>query len=185
MDSSSNSSIEKCTCDKSEPSQESDSSTSENSSAPKDKRMKISLTALGLNLRRNRSKRSKKPSGNTPTTSATSTCKEIAKKSLKWGGIKFSCAKKEPKVAFVDDISNCCKCMCYRRSEEQGIVEPVKENQEQEVAAGGSNEVELEPEKDLVVVQQNDVDEGEGVKGIYGISRPSSCICIGPWDMHW
>ncbi|XP_044270078.1 suppressor of cytokine signaling 5 [Tribolium madens] len=181
MDSSSSSSIEKCNCDKSEPSQESDSSNSECS--PKDKKIKISLTSLGLNLRRGRSKRNKKSNQITPSTSSgAGTSKEITKKSPKWG-IKFNCAKKEPKVAFVEESTNCCKCTCYRRTEEHeagpGTVFASEDNERTNEIVDQSNEEENREEV------QNENEEGEGVKGIYGISRNSSCLCIGQWDMHW
>ncbi|XP_068892301.1 suppressor of cytokine signaling 5-like isoform X2 [Tenebrio molitor] len=174
MDTSSNSSIEKCSCDKSEPSQESDSSNSESSAAPKDKKIKISLTSLGLNLRRGRSKRNKKAHQTTPSSSfGASTSKEITKKSPKWG-IKFNYTKKEPKVAFAEENTNCCKCTCYRRTEEH------------EAGPEAANEGDFAESREAEQ-HQNDEDDGEGVRGIYGMSmsRNLTCLCIGAWDMHW
>lgn len=144
MDSTSNSSIEKCTCDKSldvaHASIESDSSNCStlsehhqtapsSSGATKEKKLKKLF-----NLRRNfPPKRSKKHSP-TETASNTRFCNSSSSnnsggccctnapsssKSSKWS-IKFACTKKEPKVALNasevgSNASHCCRCKCYRR----------------------------------------------------------------------
>lgn len=130
---------EKCTCDKSDNTQESDSSSSD--ASPNTKKNKISLQSLGLHLRRGRSlhfrsKRSKKndESSSSSSTNSSPTSSSSLKKSPIWG-LKFNCSKREPKVSSVEN-QNCCKCTCYRRIDEHhlgaGVVfenEPVQKNE--------------------------------------------------------
>lgn len=213
------SSIEKCTCgtDKSgEPSQESDSSNSECS--PKDKKLKISLAALGLKLRRGRSKRNNKKtnnnnnnpstsssSGSSSSTTASSSKNNAKKASPKWPLKLNCCIKKVAREAVIPQENNvaCCKGDCFKKIDEPEIVGdvvtaavspaaavlPVEENAN--VSSSNfegvyNNGLELNENNSAEVVEvERPQNENEEVRGIYGISRNSSCICIGPWDMHW
>lgn len=111
--------IEKCTCEKSDVTQDSDSSNSDLSPGTKDKKNRLSFQSLGLHLKRGRSlhfrpKRSKKQSESSSANSSPS-----SKKTPIWSGLKFNCARKEPKV--VQETQNSCKCTCYKRTEEHHL----------------------------------------------------------------
>lgn len=130
---------EKCPCEKSEHVQESDESVSDTS--PSKEKRKISLTSLGFNLKRGhslhfKSKRNRTCNESTSSSStSTSPNSSNTKKSPKWG-LKFNCIKKEPKVVATIEPQNCCKCTCYRRTEEHhlgaGVVfeSPTSDNSE-------------------------------------------------------
>lgn len=112
---------EKCSCDKTDTSLESDSSNSESPQISKEKRSKIGL----FNLRRNRalhfnSKRSKKSSqAQCSSSSPNSIGFNPVKKSPKWS-IKFNCTgRKESKIAS-QDTRTCCKCSCFKSLDEAG-----------------------------------------------------------------
>lgn len=116
---------EKCNCEKNEYVPESDESTSDSPSPSKEKR-KISLTSLGFNLKRGhslhfKSKRNKiSNESSSNSIGATSNGSTNTKKSPKWG-LRFNCIKKEPKVVAAAEPQNCCKCTCYRRTEEHHL----------------------------------------------------------------
>lgn len=102
--------IENCSCDEPE--------VVENefydASSSKDKRSKINLFGLCRDKSMAfSSKRNKK----SPIASGSSNSKTIAKKSPKWG-IKFNCTKKETKTAFNSGNQNCCRCTCYKHTNE-------------------------------------------------------------------
>lgn len=136
---------DKCTCDKSENAQESDSSNSDTSPSTKDKKNKISLQSISLHLRRGRSlhfrpKRSKKCGESTSCSTSTSPNSSINLKKAPMWGLRFNCSKKEPKIVSSVDNQNCCKCTCYRRTEEHhlgaGVVFTNEPGEEDETCAG-------------------------------------------------
>ncbi|KAL3284533.1 hypothetical protein HHI36_018691 [Cryptolaemus montrouzieri] len=128
----SESSIDKCSCDRGDKSPESDSSNSESPSGFKLKKSRISLPSLGFNLRRGRSlnftakKNRKSPSDeeNGAAISNGGSSSGAMKKSPKWA-IKFNNTKKESKITLpTQEESNCCKCTCYKRKDENILEEP-------------------------------------------------------------
>lgn len=184
---------EKCSCEKSEL-VESDSSNSE-SAHSKEKRSKISL----FGLRRARplhfaSKRSKK----TPMSAGTSG--SSIKKSPKWG-IKFNCTKREPKVAFNEENQNCCRCTCYRRTNESsGSNEAVPAEDDgktpAEASVSGSSNVDVEYNDNrpqvaaLEQIPTVEIEQIDGIRGIYSTAPVanaiSNIIISAPFlDMQW
>jgi hypothetical protein len=94
-------------------------------------------------------------------------------------------------VAFAEENTNCCKCTCYRRTEEHeagpGTVFSAEEGERvNDVPVEAANEGDFAESREAEQ-HQNDEDDGEGVRGIYGMSmsRNLTCLCIGAWDMHW
>lgn len=157
---------EKCPCEKNEHIQESDESVSD--SSPSKEKRKISLTSLGFNLKRGhslhfKSKKNKVCNESTSSSStSTSPNNNNSKKSPKWG-LKFNCIKKEPKVVATTEPQNCCKCTCYRRTEEHhlgaGVVfeSPACEPLENSISSQG---VESPVETTSTITKiQNDVPE--------------------------
>ncbi|KAK9882364.1 hypothetical protein WA026_020889 [Henosepilachna vigintioctopunctata] len=119
----SDTSIDKCSCERADKSQESDSSNPEASSVNKLKKSRITLPSLGFNLRRGRSiafgaKKNKKSPSEDDNSSVSGSSTGAFKKSAKWP-IKFTCVKKEPKVTLPNqEEQNCCKCTCYKKRDE-------------------------------------------------------------------
>lgn len=190
MNSSSSSSIEKCACDEAESTQDSDSSNSGESPAAKEKKSKISLTSLGFNLRRGRSshfssKRTKKDQ-NSPTNETSSssglTLNTAIKKFPKWG-IKFNCAKREPKSLMNQENQNCCRCTCYKRKDEAEASE-CSEIEKEQVNSSEVSQNDSESNNEEVLVESinreqeanlNAVEEREdGSLGIYG----TNCLAL-------
>ncbi|XP_065162111.1 uncharacterized protein Socs36E isoform X2 [Atheta coriaria] len=195
---------------------------------------KLSLTSLGFNLRRGRSlqfktKRTKKTthcangttsstpsasesgtSSTTPTTSGSGG--GMLKKSPKWP-LKFSCTKRDRErerereaknVATAPDAPSCCRCMCYRRTEEHhlgaGVVFDSEDktakvsnvsNESDDVEAGGRRWIiedygneESPPQQDIQpIIREVPVN----ANSIYGHNRAP--ILVGPMqipiDVNW
>lgn len=106
--------IENCSCDEPEIIENDFSEAS----SSKDKRSKINLFGLcrdkSLPFSSKRNKKS-------ITASGSNSSKTISKKSPKWG-IKFNCTKKETKTAFNSGNQNCCRCTCYKHTNENEVV---------------------------------------------------------------
>lgn len=192
---------DRCSCDKSEL-VESDSSKSKSPMSSKDKKNKISL----FNLRRARSlhftsKRNKKTpqSSTSPSTSTNS-----IEKTPKWS-IKFNCTKKEPKVAFNQENQNCCRCTCYRRTNDHFsgtntvVTSEVSEktstgasvsSSSSNVAVRGYNESRAGQEEALDPISNIDIEQADGIRGIYSTAPATSSIpniiISAPFlDMQW
>lgn len=208
MNSNSSSSIEKCVCDETEASQESDLNAAD-SPPSKDKKPKLSLSSLGLNLRRGRSlhfsKRTKKnqdsvSTSETPSSSNSSNSLNSAIKKLPKWGLKFNCAKKVSKSLLNAANQNCCKCTCYKKKDEgvssdsgdgavgngeeiEGASDENDVVEEQDAAVGG------EKSEDIVQVKDNDVDQQEEANvGIYGtnfLSLPPPVFSGQFLNVHW
>lgn len=130
MNSDSNSSSERCSCDETDIVQESNINST-HSPQTKEKKTKLSLSSLGLNFRRGRSlhfnnKRTKKTTDTNKTldtSSSSSDSSSVAvlnsaiKKLPKWG-LNFSSAKKVSKTFLNAANEHCCKCTCYKKKEE-------------------------------------------------------------------
>lgn len=193
MNSNSSSSLEKCACDEAESTQDSDSSNNAESPAAKEKKSKISLTSLGFNLRRGRSshfssKRTKKdqnsPTNETSSSSSSSglTLNTAIKKFPKWG-IKFNCAKREPKSLMNHENQNCCRCTCYKRKDEEEAGE-CSQVEKEEVNTSDFNQYDSGSNSEEVLVESinreqeanfNAVEEREdGNLGIYG----TNCLTL-------
>ncbi|XP_044756829.1 suppressor of cytokine signaling 5-like isoform X2 [Coccinella septempunctata] len=204
MDSSgSDSSIDKCSCDRGYRSQESDSSSSDSPSAPKTKKSRISLPSLGFNLRRGRSlnftgKKSKKsPTSdeNNSSSSGNSSLSGAMRKSPKWP-LKFHCYKKDPKVALPSqEEQNCCKCTCYKRKEENANEEQNDAPTVSEVAASPDSTVDeplQEQPHEEVTVQQVEIREYNVVRpsdgfdeSIYGVAPIQPSVVVTAPFMEW
>lgn len=193
------SNYEKCLCEKTDQVQESDESVSDSSSPSKEKK-KISLTSLGFNLKRGHSlhfktKRNKVSSESSSSSSSTSPSNtSSSKKSPKWG-LGFNCIKKEPKVVASVESQNCCKCTCYRRTEEHhlgaGVVfestgnEADSSNENSRTLCGNSrnNSQADVPEYFADAVRVETIENVQANKGIYGCTNNSM---IAPFpEMSW
>lgn len=201
MNNSNTSNGDRCSCDKSEL-VESDSSNSESQASSKDKKSKISL----FNLRRARplhftSKRNKKSA---PLSTSPSTSTNSIKKSPKWS-IKFNCTKKEPKVAFNQENQNCCRCTCYRRTNDHfSGTNTVATNDTSEktpteasVSSSSSN-VDVRECSESPAAQAGpsdqipniEIEQTDGIRGIYSTAPATSSIpniiISAPFlDMQW
>lgn len=209
-----NSNCERCFCDETEISQESDTSSNNDSPQTKDKKTKLSLSSLGLNLRRGRSlhftKRGKKIQKTTPETPSSSSNVAVLNSAIrklpKWG-LKFNCAKKVSKT-FLNE--HCCKCTCYKKKDEvecsvlpptasddvvSGKEEVTKavgvdsEEVEAEEAAAAVAVVDVEKNEEAVQTKGSDGEEQEeGNVGIYGtnfLSFPPAVLNGQFLDVHW
>ncbi|KAF5287931.1 hypothetical protein FQA39_LY15601 [Lamprigera yunnana] len=113
MDAGASSNKDKCICEGCDLSNV--NKIDEEETVPKERKLKISFTSFGLNLRRARSlnftgKRTKK-------SSQSGTCSSTGKKTSKWA-MKLNCSKKEPKG---NETNSCCQCTCYRRTGEHPL----------------------------------------------------------------
>lgn len=210
MNSNSNSSIERCACDEIESSDTSRSESPHN----KDKKTRLSLSSLGLNLRRGRSlhftRRSKKNQDlnnvETPSSSSSSVAvlNSAIRKLPKWG-LKFNCAKKVSKSFLSAANDHCCKCTCYKKKDEVGCsVLPAAgdgtvSSKEEEIGVvrveneeGDMEEASGDAEKSVEAAAQTsrgDSDEQEeGSVGIYGtnfLSFPPTVLNGQFLDAHW
>lgn len=179
MNSNSNLSIERCSCDETEISQESDTSSND-SPQTKDKKTKLSLASLGLNLRRGRSlhftKRTKKTqdpitpetsSGSSSTSSSSVAVLNSAIRKLPKWGLKFNCAKKVSKSLLNAANEHCCKCTCYKKKDEVGCSvlptasEEAVSSKEEVVEAVGVEDEEVEVEEAAAVAVVEDVEKNE------------------------
>lgn len=113
---------DKCICE----SMQENNSSSEISPNTKEKKNKISFQSFALNLRRGRSlhfryKRAKKNEDNTARgeTDTSPGTSRASKKGPLWN-LKFNNGKRGLKVAS-NEAQNCCKCTCYRRTEEHHL----------------------------------------------------------------
>ncbi|XP_019865535.1 suppressor of cytokine signaling 5 [Aethina tumida] len=187
MDTSSNSSIEKCSCDKAEQTFESDSSSSDSPNT-KEKKSKIPF----FNFHRGRSlhftKRTKKSTS--PVAGSSKTSGTTIKKSPKWK-IRINCAKKEPKVAYNHSNENCCTCTCYKRTEETTQDPPGCASAEVQtveapnvVDEGGVNCGLINEDADVVVVEPQVMQADDDVV-IYGTAASNIVINAPFADMHW
>lgn len=203
MNSNSNSSIEKCVCDETE----SDASASDSPQSKDKKPAKLSLSSLGLNLRRGRSlhfarrtKKNQEPTtSEAPSSSSVAVLNSAIKKFPKWG-LKFNCAKKVTKSFLNAANQNCCKCTCYKKTEEGGAVggedgavngdaaeiegvSDVNEVVEEDAAVGG------EGIEEVAQAKGNDGEEQEETNvGIYGtnfLSLPPAILNGQFLDVHW
>ncbi|KAJ8910835.1 hypothetical protein NQ315_015570 [Exocentrus adspersus] len=186
---------EKCSCDKSEL-VESDSSNSESPLSSKDKKSKISLFSLRrarpLHFASKRSKKSPQPSSSTNTS---------IKKSPKWS-IKFNCTKKEPKVAFNQENQNCCRCTCYRRTNDTSSNTNLASNDVGEKASpdssstcSGSSNVDADSGENRAQAGSDqspdvEIEQADGIRGIYSTAPATSSIpniiITAPFlDMQW
>ncbi|XP_066152404.1 suppressor of cytokine signaling 5 isoform X1 [Euwallacea fornicatus] len=185
---------DKCSCSRTELSQESEYSYSE-SAQTKEKRSKISF----LNLRKGRSlqfnaKRSKKASQSSQGSNSNSVCFNLVKKSAKWS-IKFNCTgKKESEmVSSGSDGRSCCRCTCFKGvDEDNGSSLSLTSREETSTAQSSNIAEEILPsvveeatsanptnnDNTIQPVPQNSaanpeiphvqVEQAEGVRGIYG-----------------
>lgn len=202
MNNSNTSNGDRCSCDKSEL-VESDSSNSESQASSKDKKSKISL----FNLRRARplhftSKRNKKSA---PLSTSPSTSTNSIKKSPKWS-IKFNCTKKEPKVAFNQENQNCCRCTCYRRTNDHFSGTNTvatsdtseKTPTEASVSSSSSSNVDVRECSESPAAQAGpsdqipniEIEQTDGIRGIYSTAPATSSIpniiISAPFlDMQW
>lgn len=164
-------------------------------SSSKDKRSKINLFGLCRDKTLPfSSKRSKKS-----ITSATSSSKTIAKKSPKWG-IKFNCTKKETKTAFNSGNQNCCRCTCYKHTNENeavpgqstsNFVEDHERLPDQDASTSKSNY--NGNEMDIGEHNMNQIEENGNAKSIYSVvsnslqmNNVSNLIVTPPFsNVHW
>lgn len=202
MNSNSNSSIEKCSCDETE----SDTSANDSPQSKDKKSTKLSLSSLGLNLRRGRSmhfarrtKKTQEPSTSETPSSSVAVLNSAIKKFPKWG-LKLNCVKKVSKSFLNATNQNCCKCTCYKKTDEGDVacgqdgavngdvaeIEGVNDANEvvEEDAAVGGEEIE-----EVAQAKENDGEEQEEANvGIYGtnfLSLPPAILNGQFLDVHW
>lgn len=139
----------------------------------KDKRSKINI----FGLCRDKSlpftaKRNKKSNASTSSSS-----KNITKKSPKWG-IKFNCTKKENKTAFNSGNQNCCRCTCYKHTNENELPlapsssEFTEEHERLTGQASSSNNTYNDNEMDVVDHSLNH-EETSSARNLYSVVQNS------------
>ncbi|CAG9860247.1 unnamed protein product [Phyllotreta striolata] len=179
-----------CTCEeKQKNSIEAGPSTSQESSS-KETTKKSRLNFF--NICRDKYKREKKPGKRVAMT----------RKPPKWGGIRFSSAKREAKVLSSEENQNCCRCTCYHRandnipSQNENMIETVGDTKEEaneetpEKTEQRLEDSEEETTQDGSTSACRVVTEVNGVRGIYGTAPATSSIpnliISAPFiDMQW
>lgn len=169
-------------------------------SFPKDKKSKINLFGLcrdkSLPFSSKRNKKSM-----IATTSSTN--KTISKKSPKWG-IKFNCTKKETKTALNSGNQNCCRCTCYKHTNENEALpvqstsdfsedqEPISDHH-QVCSASTSNSTCNGNDMEVGEQSPNQLEDNGNARGLYSVvpsslqmNNVSNLIVTPPFsNVHW
>lgn len=162
-------------------------------SSSKDKRSKMNLFGLcrdkSLPFSSKRNKKS-------VSVSASSTSKNIVKKSPKWG-IKFNCTKKETKTAFnPGNQNNCCRCTCYKHKTDietlpgQSTSEFVENHEQLTEEASTSKNNYNGNEMDVAEYNTNSMEESANATSVYSVlsnpAQSNNLIVTAPFsNMHW
>lgn len=167
------SSIAKCVCEEGE---------SSSGTSPKDKRIpRLTLSSLGLNLKRGRSLHLNAKRG--PK-------KEEEGSMLRKWGLKLGCTKKAPKPP---EREGCCSCTCYKKKEE--AVECAPQNSEEDDTDCASRKQEEGDETSFGEGRRSELERGNDREeqeeqanlGIYETNFSlSPTILNGQFvDVHW
>lgn len=210
-ESTSNTSIDSCSCtEEFSPDKNSSIHCCNNSQDFKNKKSS-SLTLLAQNLRRGRSlnftnKRVRKCGRQTKEPSASTSNTSTKNKSNKWV-MKFNCTKKERNCPEDTQNMKCCVCTCYRRTDEHHLGAGVVFQQDDSTENGevqlnesvaktevNDSEIKLESEDSVdtntnaqPVVPENATATANNSSDVYGnLGSANCCVILGPpLDAAW